>query len=493
VLDPTVPDPTRPAATGGPVTIETYDVVVIGAGAAGENVADYARQRGCSVVIVEAELVGGECSYWACMPSKALLRPAELLAAARRAPGAAAAVTGDLDVDEVLASRDAAASHWEDDAQVAWLDGVDVDLVRGRGRLIGERSVQVTTADGTTRTFEATRGVVIATGSRPSVPPVDGLADVGAWDSRDATSMRLVPARLLVLGGGVVGVEMAQAARRLGAIEVTIVQRGDRVLAREEPFAGEELAAALRREGIEVELGVSAVRASRGAASGPVTLELEDGRTLTADELLVAVGREARTDQLGLEHVGVTPDERGFVAVDDHLVVPGVPWLSVVGDANGRALFTHQGKYQARLVGDRLAGVTTDAAWADARALPRVTFTDPQVAAVGPTLETLRADGRDVVAVRHDVGRTAGGSLAGEGAGGTAQLVIDRERRTVVAATFVGAGVGELLHAATIAVVGEVPVDRLWHAVPVFPTVSEVWLRLLERFRAIELEGPDAG
>ncbi len=465
----------------------TYDLIVIGAGPAGENAADYAHQRGCSAVIVEAELVGGECSYWACMPSKALLRPGEALAAARRVPATAPAVTGELDVDAALSSRDAFTSNLDDQGQVDWLTGTGVDLVRGQGRIVGERRVEVTDADGAVTELEATRGVVIATGSRASMPPIDGLADAQPWDSRDVTSMKAVPDRFVVIGGGVVGCEMAQAARHLGASEVTILQSGERLLETEEPFAGDEVAAAFAEQGITVHLGARVTSVDRDATGGEVTVTADDGTSVTADELLVAVGRQARTDDLGLETLGVEPGSKGGIEVDDHLRVPGHDWLSVIGDANGRALLTHQGKYQARLVGDRLAGVEVAPAWADHDAVTRVIFTDPQVAAVGPTEVALRDDDRDVLALRYDVGHVAGGALQGKGFGGTAQLLVDRQRRTVLGATLVGPGIGELLHAATIAVVSGVTVDQLAHAVPAFPTVSEVWLRLLEQVRAADL------
>jgi len=465
----------------------TYDVIIIGAGPAGENAAEYATQRGLRVAIVEAELVGGECSYWGCMPSKALLRPGEVLAAARRVPAAAAAVTGEVDVEAALRSRDAFTSSWQDDGQVEWLEGAGVTLLRGRGRLTGERRVEVEDVDGGRTTYEATRGVVIAVGSRAAEPPIDGLAEARTWDNRDITSAKEVPERLLVLGGGVIGAEMAQAMRWLGAREVTIIEALDGLIANEEPFAGEELRAAFEELGIRVELGARAEGVARPRADGPVTVTLADGRELTGDELLVAVGRRAPTDDLGLDVLGVEPGRGGFIEVDDHLNVPGHDWLYVVGDANGRSLLTHQGKYQARLVGDALAGVDVDPAWADEKAVPRVIFTDPQVAAVGPTEAQAREDGLDVLAVRFDLGHTAGGALQGKGAGGTAQLVIDRDRRVIVGATFVGAAAGEHLHAATIALVGEVTIERLWHAVPAFPTVSEVWLRLLEQVRAADL------
>ena len=465
----------------------SYDVIVIGAGPAGENAADYAQQRGLSVAVVESELVGGECSYWACMPSKALLRPTEALAQARRVPAAAPAITGEVDVDAALRSRDAFASSWEDDGQVQWLDSVDVDLLRGHGRLAGERVVEVTAADGTVTHYEAIRGVVVGVGSRAAVPPIDGLSEAAIWDNRDVTGMKELPDRLLVLGGGVVGVEMAQAVRRLGASEVTIIEMLDGLLANEEPFVSDELLAALEADGITIELGARAEQVAREGIDGPVTVTLADGRELTGDELLVAVGRQAATDDLGLDTVGVEPGRGGYIEVDDHLRVPGHDWLYVVGDANGRSLLTHQGKYQARLVGDALAGVEVDPAWADHRAVPRVVFTDPQIAAVGLTGQGATDAGRDVLVVGYDVGHTAGGALHGKGTSGTAQLVIDRERRTILGATFVGPGVGEMLHAATIAIVSEVTIDRLWHAVPAFPTISEVWLRLLEQVRAQEL------
>ena len=465
----------------------TTDVVVIGAGPAGENAADYARQRGLSVTIVEAELVGGECSYWACMPTKALLRPTEALNAARRVPAAAAAITGEIDVAGVLRNRDAFASNWNDDGQVSWLESAGIELVRGHGRLAGEKLVEVTAADGTVTELAATHGVVVAVGSAAARPPIDGLAETATWDNRDITEAKTIPDRLLVLGGGVVGVEMAQAMKRLGASEVTIVEALPQLLGREERFVSDELVAALEAEGIGVELDAMASAVSRDGTDGPVTLTLRDGRELVGDELLVATGRRMLTDDLGLVRLGIGTGRGGVLEVDDHLRVPGHDWLYVVGDANGRALLTHHGKYQARLVGDALAGFDVDPAWADDRAIVRVVFSDPQVAAVGLTEPQAREAGHDVLVVSYDVGHTAGGALLGKGTSGTAQLVIDRDRRVVLGATFVGPGVGEMLHAATIAIVSEVTVERLWHAVPSFPTISEVWLRLLEEIRKDDL------
>jgi pyruvate/2-oxoglutarate dehydrogenase complex dihydrolipoamide dehydrogenase (E3) component len=461
----------------------THDVIVVGAGSTGTNVAWYARHHDLSVAVVESRLVGGECSYWACIPSKALLGPPDALAAARRLPGAAAAVTGELDVDAVFARRTEWTNGWSDDGQADWVAALGAELVRGRGRLAGVRTVEVALDAGGTRTLTAARAVVVATGSRPNVPPLDGLADARVWDNHDATAAEHVPDRLLVLGGGPVGCELAQAYRRLGA-EVTLIQRPDRLLASAEPEVGEVVRAAFEAEGITVLTGTSAASVARGqGADGPITLTTEDGEELVGDELLVAVGRSPNTGDLGLETVGLDPD--GPLEVDDRLRVTGVDggWLYAAGDVNGRALLTHQGKYQARIVGDVIAGADLEA-WADQRAVPQVVFTDPQVATVGHTEEGARAAGLDVTTATSDPTGVAGGALHG-GERGFAKLVIDQDRRVVVGACFVGPGVGELLHAATIAIVGEVPLDVLWHATPAFPTASEVWLRLLEADRGI--------
>ena len=462
---------------------DTYDVIVLGAGSTGTNVAWYARDNGLSVAIVERELVGGECSYWACMPSKALLGPVHAVAAAQRLPGAAQAVTGEIDVDAVLARRDSFISNLDDGAQASWVESVDADLIRGDGRLVGERQVEVTTA-GSTRRLTASRAVVVATGSRAAVPPVEGLRDIETWDNREVTTAKKIPNRLLILGGGVVGVEMAQAYRRLGAAQVTIIEMADRILTPYEAWVSELVTEALTDEGVTVRTGVAAEKVTRSGVDGPVTVTLADGSEVTGDELLVSAGRTFNTDAIGLESVGLEPS--GPLEVDDRLRVTGVDgdWLYAAGDVNGRALLTHQGKYQARLVGDILAGKDRQA-WADRRAVPQVVFTDPEIAAVGPTEAQARGAGINVKVVSVPITSVAGASLVGDDIRGRAQLLIDDDRRVVVGATFVGPHVGELLHAATIAIVGEVPIDTLWHAVPAFPTVSEVWLRLLEADRGL--------
>jgi pyruvate/2-oxoglutarate dehydrogenase complex dihydrolipoamide dehydrogenase (E3) component len=460
------------------VATQQWDVVVLGAGPAGEIVAGRTSAAGLRTVVVEEHLVGGECTFYACMPSKGLLRPADVLAAAHRVPGAREAIDGDLDPDAAIARRNDIVDNWDDSRQVKWLDSVEVELIRGHGRITGDRALEVDTSDGPV-SLTATKAVVVSTGSSSLIPPIDGLRDIRFWNSRDVTAAKQVPKRLLVLGGGAVGVEMAQAWKSLGSEEVTIVERADHLLSMEEPFAGEALAAAFEAQGIEVVTGVGMVAARREGSDGPVVSTLEDEREITSDEILVSVGRRPRTDDIGLDAIGLEPGR--YIEVDDHLLATGVSgeWLYAIGDVNGRALLTHMGKYQGRIAGDHILGRDI-AATGDSRAIPRVVFTDPQVASVGMTEKAARDQGMDVVAIDSDLNATAGSVVTGQGVEGPVRLVFDRRTQTIVGATFVGPDIGDLLHSATIAIVGEVPFERLWHAVPSFPSLSEVWLMLLE-------------
>jgi dihydrolipoamide dehydrogenase len=445
-----------------------FDVVVIGAGAAGEVTAGRLGENGVSVAIVEQALVGGDCSYYACMPSKALLRPLDLANEVRRVPG----LTVDaIDTAAVLRRRDEVIHGLDDSAQQPWLEQHRVTLVRGRGRIAGKLEVEVEGQE----SLAARKAVVVATGSTALIPDIPGLRAAQPWTSKAATTASNVPPRLAILGGGVVGVEMAQAFGGLGS-SVTLIHRGPRLIAREEPFAGEQVLESLRELGVDVRLGVSVTRVAR---PGAFLLELDDGTTLESDELLVAVGRRAGTEGIGLEQLGIETD--GALDVGDDLRVPGHDWLYAVGDVNGRAQLTHMGKYQGRLVADSILGRKVELR-SDGGRSPRVIFTDPQVGAVGLTLAAAREAG---IAVRHvdvETGGNAGGSFIGHGARGTSRLVVDEQRRVVVGATITGPEIAEAMHAATIAVVAEVSLDDLWHAVPAFPTRSELWLRLLEKY-----------
>lgn len=480
-----------------------FDVIVIGAGAAGENAADRVVQGGLTAVLVEAELVGGECSYWACMPSKALLRPGTALHGAQAVPGASEAVTGTLDAGAVLKQRDSFTSHWQDAGQVEWVEGAGIELIRGRARLTGVRTARVAGLDGDDYALTARHAVVLASGSTPSQPPVQGLSEVEFWGTREATSAKEVPARLGVLGGGVAGTELAQAFARLGSA-VTLVARSG--LLRNFPTEAAELVAAgLRADGVELRLDTK-TRSVHRNSDGSLTLLLDGGTpdggdTVTVDKLLVSTGRRPALDGLGLESVGLSADDGKPLAIrtDSAGLVAEAsgngddPWLYAVGDAAGKVLLTHQGKYEARATGAAIAARAKGelhgnpepwsryAQTADEHAIPNVVFTDPELANVGRSLEQARKDGYNASSVELPI-EVAGSSLHARNYKGWAQLVVDEDRKVLLGATFAGPDVAELLHAATIAVVGEVPMDRLWHAVPSYPTISEVWLRLLEKY-----------
>jgi dihydrolipoamide dehydrogenase len=457
---------------------QNFDVIVLGAGPAGEVCAGRLADAGLSVAIAERELIGGECSYYACMPSKALLRPADVLEEARRIPGVPIDDSSELDPQAILERRDEVIHDRDDSGQLPWLEERGIALYRGAARFVGERQVVVGND-----TLIADKAVIVATGSGAAMPPIDGLDTVTPWNNRDATTAKAVPASMVVLGGGPVGSELSQAWSSLGT-KVTLIEGNEHLLGRDEPFAGEEVEESLReRFGVDVRTGSLAARISPGGAG--VVVELKDGSRAEGEQLLVAIGRVPHTKDLDLDAAGLQAGEHGFLETDDHMQVKGAEWLYAIGDVNGRALFTHTGKYQAWIAAENLLGRPVEAA-AEALGPPRVTFTDPQVAAVGKTLQQALDAGIDARAVDVPTDGTPGASFQGKDTGGTSRLVVDQAKGTIVGATFTGFETADFLHAATVAIVAAVPLPRLRHAVTAYPSRSEIWLRLGEKYEAGE-------
>jgi dihydrolipoamide dehydrogenase len=473
---------------------QEFDVIVIGSGPIGQTLADKVRAGGLTVAVVERELVGGECSYWACIPSKAMLRPVVAVTEARQVDGAREAITGPVDVKAVFARRDRYVTSWDDTDQANRVKGFGATLVRGHGRLEGPRRVAVTTPGDEVVVLSARHAVAICTGSLAAIPDVPGIAEARPWTNRRGTDSSTAPARLAIVGGGPVGVELATAWNGLGSA-VTLFDREQRLLPRMEPFAGELVEEALAEAGVTVRTGTTLESLRRTDADGPVTVTLDDASKYEADEVLFAIGRTPLTGDIGLATVDLPAGS--WLDVDDTCRVRGADgWLFALGDVNHRALLTHQGKYQARVAAqailDQAAGEAIDTAvpWgphvatADRSAVPQVVFTSPEAAAVGRTAEQAEAEGYRFKVVDVDMGATvAGANLYADGYRGRARMIVDEDTECLLGVTFVGPGVSELLHSATIAIVGQIPIDRLWHAVPCFPTISEIWLRLLEAYR----------
>ncbi|NVN49309.1 NAD(P)/FAD-dependent oxidoreductase [Mycolicibacterium hippocampi] len=468
-----------------------FDVIVIGGGPGGASAAGYLSAEGLTVALVEERLIGGECHYWACNPTKTLLRPIEVLALAKAVPGVREAVgQAQVDVAAVFAKRDAIVDHLNDDGVTAALQHDGFAVIHAHGRLSGEREVTVTHRDGREEPISARHAVVLATGTRPAIPDVPGLADARPWTNRDLATMTRVPPRALIVGGGVVGVEFATILAGLGST-VTLLVRGHTLLRNSEAVAGEMVTESLRRNGVDIRFGAQLSAVTRSDADGVVTATVDD-EYIEVDEIVVAAGRVVNTDALGLDAVGLPAGD--FVAVDDHLHAVGTDgtWLYAMGDTTGRALLSHLSQYHAVVVADVIAArargrqLGPDELIArDPHNLPQVVYTDPQVVEVGRTESQARADGFTVTTTTARYPEAVPDlAIFRDGFDAWAKLVIDADTDTLLGATFVGPEFAELAQAATLAVVAKVPIDVLRHVVAPHPSINQIWNPLIARRRS---------